>query len=151
VVCEFEATTNYWLSPVEIATYDLSDIGATPTIITMENRSNVEDAKTGEFIYYPELQVQLVGNVTGFSFYNQSDGNRAFGFSGLTKGETIYVNNQKQQIISDISETTYRLSKMLYSKSFFYLVYGVNQINVVCTGGTGGIVVQSKMQFPLYM
>jgi phage-related protein len=151
VVCEFEATTGYWLSSIEIATYDLSDIGTTPTIITMENKSNVEDAKSGEFIYYPELEIQLVGNVTGFSFYNESNGNKAFGFSGLTKGETIYINNQKQQIVSDISETTYRLNKMLYSKSFFYLVYGVNQIKVICTGGTGGIIIQSKMQFPLYM
>jgi phage-related protein len=151
VTMSFEATTNYWLSPIEIATYDLSDIGTTPTIITMENRSNVEDARTGEFIYYPELEIQLVGNVTGFTLYNQSDGNRAFGFSGLTVGETIFINNQNKQIISDISETTYRLDKMLYSKNFFYLVYGENRINVVCTGGTGGVVIQSKMQFPLYM
>jgi phage-related protein len=151
VTMSFEATTNYWLSPIEIATYDLSDIGTTPTIITMENKSNVEDAKTGEFIYYPELQVQLVGNVTGFTLYNQSDGNRPFGFSGLTKGETVYINNQNKQIISSLGETTYRLSKMLYNKNFFYLVFGENRINVVCTGGTGGILLQSKCQFPIYM
>lgn len=151
ITMEFEATTGYWLSPVEVAIYDLSDIGSIPTIITMENRSNVEDAKSGEFIYYPELEISLVGNVTGFSMYNQSIGNRGFGFSGLTVGETIYVNNQNKQIISSLDETTYRLSKMLFNKNFFYLVYGENRISINCSGGTGGIILQSRSQYPIYM
>jgi phage-related protein len=154
ITMDFEATTPYWLSPIEIATYDLSDIGTTPTIITMENRSNVEDAKTGEFIYYPEIQVTLVGNTNGFVFYNLSNANSPFGFSELTKGETIYVNNQRKQIISNISPTTYRLSNMLFDKRWFSLIYGLNRISVVCTGGsnnTDGIVITTKCQFPIYM
>ncbi|MDD4779015.1 MAG: phage tail family protein [Tissierellia bacterium] len=148
--CHLRNSAPYAFSEIMINTFDLSDISTTPTLITMENKSNVTN-QHGEYKYYPELEILLVGNVTGFSFYNLSDGNRGFGFSGLTKGETIYINNQKQQIISDIGETTYRLSKMLFSKNFFYLIYGENRISINCSGGTGGIILQSKCQFPIYM
>jgi phage-related protein len=145
---EFVASSPYWFSMPEISTYDLSDIGSTPTTITMENRSNVPNVY-GEYCYYPEVWVDLKSTCTGFSFTNLSNGGLQHGFSGLTALESLYINNDKKQIISSISETTYRLNKMLYSYQWFKLIYGVNQIQV--TLNSGGIVIQTRMQYPLYL
>ena len=118
-----------------LSNYDLSAITA-PTIISMDNLSNI--AK----YYYPEIEFTLKDTNTGIQLRNLSDGGRIFKFEGLTAGETIYINNERKSIISDIP-ATYRLSN--FNKGWFRLTYGKNNIEV-----TGKCMLQTRMKFPIF-
>lgn len=117
---EFECDSPYCYSALSVQEFDLSSI-TEPTTIQIQNLSNVDD------YYMPELEFTLAGAETSFKLVNIQDGGRVFEFTGLDEGETVYINNERKQIISDSGN--YRYDK-LSEKSFFSLVYGVN--NIVC-------------------
>lgn len=50
---------------------------------------------------YPEVEFTLTGVSTGITIINNTD-SRTFAFSGLNTNETVYVNNQRQEIISSL-------------------------------------------------
>jgi hypothetical protein len=131
-----------WSLP-QILTFDCT--AATPTsavTIEIENKSNVPDPN-GDYCYYPEIWIDLLGSSTGVTLRNNSDGGRLFSFTGLSVVESLYINNQKKQIES--STTLYRLTN-LTDKTWFRLVYGKNQIQVL-----NSCMLQFKCQYPLYM
>jgi len=75
--------------------------------------------------YYPEIEIELKSTTTAITLTNITTG-LAFTFTGLTAGETLYINNEKKQIIS--STSSYRLDK--FNKNWFYLEYGENEIEL---------------------
>lgn len=122
-----------WTIPT-VDIYDLSGItSSTPLQIT--NFSNVLD------YYYPEVEFELQSTNTGVSLINNSDGGREFKFTGLTVGESVYIDNQKRVIVSDVSSN--RFDK--FNKNFFRLKKGVNHISV-----TGKCILKIKMTFPVF-
>lgn len=123
-------------SPTYVEYYDLSN-NSSKTIITMENNSNVLR------YYYPEIEFKLEGSSIGVTLKNLSDGGREFKFTGLKQGETIYVDNERNTIITD-EINTYRISD--FNKNWLRLVYGKNQIEV-----TGQCRIQTRMKYPLYV
>lgn len=138
---EFEATTPYWLTEPEISTFDLSTITSHTTII-LQNKSNVMNPKYNDYIFEPEMWIDLKDNNTGISIVNISDGGRTFSFTGLSELEQLYINNDKKQIIS--STNNFRFSK--FNKNWFRLTYGENQLLV-----SGKCMLQFKCQFPVYI
>jgi len=133
---QFESNSDCAYSPTSIEEFDLTDNTASGTIINIYNKSNAPD-----MYYKPEIEVTLTGSATGFSFYNLNDNNREFTFTGLTSGETIYINTETEKILSAISETRYNDLK---NKSFFRMVYGLNRIKIL-----GTCIVKFRYRFPM--
>ena len=114
--------------------HDLSSvIGSTPLEIT--NLSNV-----GVPYYFPIIEFVLQDTETDFSIENTSDGGRTMTFTGLDVGESLYIDCQRKQIISNTSN--YRYDE--WNKIWFRLVKGVNNLNV-----TGKCIVTFRTQYPI--
>jgi hypothetical protein len=133
--------TNAWhsWSTIYNAIYDCSDnsLSAIPTITTSiapENKSNIKQW------YYPEIEIELQDTETGFSLINVTDSNSTITFSGLSVGETIYINNEMKRIISDTELNRYSE----HNGTWHRWKYGVNNITVV-----GKIILTTRAQFSL--
>lgn len=132
---EFRCNAPYAWSPISTQTYDFSNNVDIQTI-TLENNCNLND-----YIHYPEVEFQLVGDCTGITITNVTNGGKQTSFTGLNEGETIYIDNKKKIIKTD--ETgLYRYSK--FNKVWFCLVYGQNQIQVV-----GKCILRIRSRFPV--
>ena len=106
----------------------------------LEDCNLVFDNLEARIAAYPEVEFELIDTATGITLKNLTDGGREFVFSTLNTTETVYVNNQRKQIISDTN--LYRYSK--FNKNWFRLVYGINQIRV-----TGKCILKVRSQFPI--
>ena len=105
-------------------------------IIYMNNLSNVIDK------YKPELEFTLIGDATNITITNLTT-NKSLIFTGLSKGETIYVNNQTGKIISSLGTT--RLDKC--NRNWLSLDYGENKMLIVTN--LGGCKIKFITQFPM--
>jgi hypothetical protein len=132
---QIKMRTNAWhaWSPIYEQNFDLSS-NLTTTTIALTNQSNILT------YYYPEIEVELVGDSTGFSLKNNTNSGKTLTFSGLSALETVYINNEKKQIISDTD--LYRYDK--FNSVWLELLYGQNQIVV-----TGKCRIWVRSQFPL--
>lgn len=130
---KFKTDAPWAWSDEEESVFDLSAI-TVPTKISVENKSNVLK------YYEPEMEFTLVGS-TGVSFKNASNGGETLGFTGLQNGETVYVDNDKGDIVSNTG--LYRLSNC--NRKWLRLVQGLNEIEV-----TGKCIVAFRCKFPLY-
>ncbi|MBU3186660.1 phage tail family protein [Clostridium estertheticum] len=106
------------------------------SIMYMNNLSNVIDN------YKPELEFTLVGLATDITIKNLRN-NKSLIFTGLTPGETIYVNNGTAQIKSSLGIT--RLDKC--NREWMSLDYGENKIQI--TTNLGGCKISFTTQFPM--
>lgn len=131
----FRAKHPYFLSPIYIETFDLSDNDETRRI-QIDNKSNVLE------YYNPQIEFQLQGNSTGISLKNLSDGGRVFSYSGLNMNETVFTDNEHKKILSDTG--SYRYDN--FNGNWFRLVHGVNYIEV-----TGKCILQVKNEFPIFI
>lgn len=122
--------------PIETQYHDLR-VGGINTII-IENHSNV-----GKY-YYPEIEIQrfeAIGTTPVLTLTNLSDGGRVFEFAGLEYDETIYVHNERKQIITSVPNA-YRYSN--FNGNWLRLVQGQNSIEV-----SGACIIATRMQFPI--
>lgn len=133
--------TGFCFSPIEISNLDFSDL-TIPQTFTIYNKSNVMHPKYNDYIYFPQLNIDLKGSATSIVLYNQSDGNRKFEMTSLSTLESLEVNNDLRQITS--STGLDRIGN-LTNKLFFRLVYGVNIIQI-----TTPAVIQVICQYPIY-
>jgi phage-related protein len=78
---------------------------------------------------YPIIELKTTINNNSIRIINKSDNNRAFEFTGLQGGETLFVDNQKKIIRS--STGLNRLSN--FNKKFFRLHRGVNELQIIGT------------------
>jgi len=133
-VVDFECDAPHPWSASNVQTFDLSSISSATTI-QIQNLSNIDD------YYYPELEFQLKSTATAFKLVNNNDGGRIFEFTGLNALETVYINNETKQIISDSGN--YRYSA-LTDKRFFRLPYGTSNcvISYPC-------IITVRSQFPI--
>jgi len=115
---EFRCKHPYAFKPTVTEVYDYRV--TLPSSVVLTNNSNVFD------YYYPEVTFTLPSGVTSLTLTNVTDGNRATTFTGLNAGETIYMNNEKKQIISDTG--LYRLGT--FNMNWFRLLQGDNTITV---------------------
>lgn len=131
---QFKSKYPYALTLPETVEIDLSS-NTTSTTIKIENRCNAYK------YYYPEIEFTTVTPTTSVTFTNTSDSNRLTSFTGLTVGETVYVDNQKKQIISSLSNYLYDD----FNKNWLRLIQGDNKITVV-----GKCTLTFRMQFPVF-
>lgn len=129
----FECNAPYGFTLPQTNTYNLTTISS-PTTVTINNSSNIVK------YYYPEIEITLNG--TSISLKNKTINNEITSFTGLTSGETIYMNGEKQEILSSLSETTYRYSN--HNGIFLRLAQQNNAIEV-----TGKCTLKIKTQYPI--
>jgi phage-related protein len=132
---EFKCKYPYAFLPTSIQAFNLST-NTTTTNIQLGNFSNVND------YYYPEIEITLVDTATSVSLMNLSDGGRITALTGLSTGETIYINNSKKQLIS--STGLYKFDS--FNLNWLRLVTGQNTIQV-----TGKCIINVRCNFPVFM
>ena len=86
-------------------------------------------------------EIELKSTTTSFTLENVTTG-VSFGFVGLSVGETIYIDNEKKQIIS--STSNYRLGN--FNKNWMYLEYGDNEIQLLPYGAKA--IITFRTQYP---
>jgi hypothetical protein len=111
----------------QISDFDFSDL-ITPQTFEIFCKSNVMHSLYGRYIYFPKLLIDMKGSATSITFNNLSDGNKAFGFTGLTQGESLEIDNELKKIKS--STGLNRIGNMLTGHPWFYLSYGRNTISI---------------------
>lgn len=118
--------------------FDCSTNSGTPVFeIEAEHNNNKK--------YYPEIEIELKSTTTDITLTNLTTG-VVFSFTDLTEGETIYINNEKRQIISDIPDT-YRLDN--FNKNWMYFEYDENEIELSPAGARA--IIKIKTQYPQSM
>lgn len=132
VTITFKCNSPFGYTPIYNTHYDYRN--SKTNIIEIENLGNVER------YYYPEIQVKILDG-KDFKIINQSDGGNSFEFKNLNVGETIYINNNLKQIVTN-NPNTYRLSN--FNKKWFRLVKGKNVIRI-----DGAIIADFRMSFPV--
>ena len=131
---DFRANSPYWYSSTYSDSFDLTE-NITSTIIEIYNRSNAVE------IYYPEIEFKITEG-TDVKFKNLNNAGVESAFTGLTLNETIYMNNTRHQIKSDLDIP--RLSN--FNKNWLGLTYGKNRIEV-----TGKCELEVRSKYPLYL
>lgn len=121
----------YAYSPFFTKTIDLSD---------NEGKVNIELTNGGDVKLYPEIWINKIGN-GDFSIINLTNGDKKFSFKDLYNNETIYVNNERKYIESDVVNE-YRFSN--FNNTYLELVRGVNVLEI-----TGKAKVNFRYQFKL--
>lgn len=142
ITLDFQATTPYWLTDIEISTYDCSSASSlSPITIEIYNKSNVQNAY-GEYYYYPKINIDLLNDETSIFIYNESDGNRLFKFENLEENECLFIDNDLKYIKADSG--AYVLSK--FNKNWFRMPYGksILKIHNKCN-------IQFTCQYPIYI
>jgi len=94
---------------------------------------------------YTKPIIQFILNTIGNSFKltNLSDTTQgSFEFTALSPSETITVNNDLETIVS--STGLYRISK--FNKNWFYLIPGLNNLNIQSGIGTFSMTVQDAVK-----
>lgn len=129
----FRCNSSTAWSPLNTEYRDLTNITA-PTIIVLENKSNIEK------FYYPELTIRSIDGGT-ILIRNMTDEGRIFNFDNLSPNETLYVNNKMRQIETD-RPSVYRLKD--FNRGWLRLVQGVNQLEV-----SGRCEIKATMRFPM--
>lgn len=115
---------------------DLSTNSTTGFMHSLDNPSNIRKP------YFPEFEVELVSGETSFSIENLSNGS-IMEMTGLTSGETVYINGQDKIIISSLDEN--RVPN-LSDLEFLYLSYGKNNLLI-----KGDIILKIRSQYPIIL
>lgn len=106
-------------------------ITITKTYVAPANESwNFYNSSDDNDYLYPIIVFTTSGIGNSFSLTNTSDSNRIFSFTGISAGETITVDCNKQTIVS----STGLLRMPTFNKKFFRLIPGMNTITI-----SGGI------------
>lgn len=134
----------YGFALENIQTFDCTEATSlSPIIFEIFNKSNVQNAY-GKYEYCPYLLIDMKGTDTSIELKNLSNSGYIFGFDGLTISESLEIDNEMKQIISNTNQP--RLSKMKNNHAWFYLLYGRNLIS--CNASA---IIQMKCRFPVYI
>lgn len=107
----------YAYSPTYISPeYDLSNNTIEGTLIQFINDGDTE--------LYPEISI-IKNGVGDIEFYNQTNGNKYFKLTNIDDNEEIYLNCEKEIIISSLPNI-YRYDN--FSGEFLKIIYGINNI-----------------------
>lgn len=130
----FRCNSPYAYTPAYVYTYDFASSGGID-IIDVENLTNVEQ------YYYPEIEITMIGS-NSMTIENLSDCGEIFALNGLDIGETIYINNESEQIETSLGATVYRLGN--FNKGWLKLVQGINRLRI-----TGDVSLVIRCIYPI--
>ncbi|MNC28389.1 Phage tail protein [compost metagenome] len=88
----------------------------------------------------PEIWITKIGN-GDFSIQNTSNNNETFTFMGLVNGETVYVNNERQDIQTSLA-VTYRYKD--FNDNYLDFPPGQNVLRI-----NGNATIRFRYQFPM--
>lgn len=94
----------------------------------------------GDYDCNPEIWIKKVGD-GDVSIYNLTDANREFKFTGLKNNEMIYINNETEEIVTDVPNT-YRYDN--FNDNYLRLKYGLNRLMIF-----GNCILRFRYQFRL--
>jgi len=94
--------------------------------IVNETFTFYNDSADADYLY-PSIVFTTSGTGTGLSIINNTDNSREFAFAGISAGETVTIDNDKQIISS--STGLLRMSK--FNKKFFRLLPKSNSLTMV--------------------
>lgn len=103
--------------------------------------AKIEISNHGDTLCYPEISITKVGD-GDISIHNLSN-NKQFELMNLTNGEEVYVNNEREEIITSI-DNAYRYDDMV--GDFLCLSIGRNTIRI-----NGDLKIQFKYQYKTYI
>ena len=130
----FQATTPYWMSPMEILTFNLPANGSFNVI----NGRNIQD-KHGNFDVYPRIVIRnIIVSNPNFILNNISSG-KAVGFNGVLANDNIFMHHR---IVNA------RLDQRIFhkwNKMPFYITEGNNVLNV-----NNSCVIDIHLQYPIF-
>jgi hypothetical protein len=126
VSLKLENFSGFAVSTLNVITKDFSNLTTTQTF-EIDAKFNVMHPKYKEYYYFPKILIDMKGSATSITFSNISDGGRTFGFTGLTTGESLEIENEIKQIES--STGNYRINNLV-NHQWFRLVRGKNLISV---------------------
>lgn len=122
----------YTYSPIYQRTFDLSTI-TSPSVIELPNK--------GDEVLKPELWIEKIG-IGDISIKNLSDGGREFLIRNLSDTETVYFDNERRHIETDLP-LTYRFDD--FNGNYLELpTYSISRLQV-----TGACILSFKYQFKL--
>lgn len=96
-------------------------------VYSCSGTTNIQLENAGDVDLFPEISI-LKSGAGDIQIYNQTNGNELFEFTGLSDNEDLYIDNEKEVIVTDIIGT-YRYSN--FNDNYLKLVYGVNNLQVV--------------------
>jgi len=115
---------------------------STPTFTINGTGSFSIDCECNAFEhYFPEVEITVSTTPTTVTFTNTTDSNRFTSIGGLTVGEVVYLNNNKKQMISSLSNYLYDD----FNKNWIRLLYGTNTFDVV-----GRCTITFRVQYPVF-
>ena len=129
-----QATTPYWMSPMEILTFNMAANGS----FSVVNGRNIQD-KYGNYDVYPRIVIRnIVVSNPNFILNNISSG-KAVGFNGVITNDNISMHHR---IVNA------RLDQRIFhkwNKMPFYLIESLNTLNVnnACT-------IDIHLQYPIF-
>lgn len=133
ITIKFRCNSPYSYSPLyETEVYDYSTNTVSGTVLYYDN--------LGDTKLKPELWVQILEAGGSFKIVNNSNNGAIFELTSLALNETIYIDNENENIETDIPNT-YRYDNMT-GYNFFELVEGKNQLVIY-----GKVKVQFRHQF----
>jgi phage-related protein len=128
---EMRCDSPYSYSPTYVSNlydYSANVVGGTSLVFTND----------GDVTCQPELWITKVGN-GDVSITNNTNGGSEFKFTGLLNTETVYVDCDNEQIVTDLSNA-YRYDN--FNDNYLELVRGVNNLVVI-----GNCKVQFRYRF----
>ena len=130
----FHATTPYWLSPMEVLTFDL----ATARTFQVINRRNIQD-RHGNYDVYPRIVIRNMAAAANFALANSSPRGGVVTFRNVTANERIEMHHRivRAQNNQGIFHS--------WNRQPFYLVENVNNFTV-----TSACAIDVHLQYPVF-
>lgn len=112
---------------VSNSSYSYSPVYLSPPIVVNDtvNGLEYEFINNGDSTIMPEIWIKNNGN-SNVKIHNLSNGVK-FEFAGIALSETIYIDNEKEDIVSDLP-LTYRYDN--FNGEYLELIRGVNRLKI---------------------
>lgn len=133
----------YGFAIPKVITRDFSTLTIPETFI-IYSKFNVMHSKYNQYLYFPKMSIDMKGNATSITLTNISYGGNVFGFTGLTVGESLFIDNDSEEIISSTGNP--RINKMINNFEWFALTAGKNIITI-----SSPALLQILVQYPIYV
>jgi len=131
----FQATTPYWLTPLEVLTFNLTS-GGTQSF-SVFNRRNIQD-KHGNYDVYPKLIIRNMAATNNFILSNTTSGKQV-AFTNIPSNERIDMHHRivNAQISPHIFHN--------WNKQPFYLTENQNNLSV-----SSNCILEIHVQYPTF-
>lgn len=99
-------------------------------IYNCSGNTNIFLENNGDLSVFPEISLLKSGN-GDFEIINTTNNNQSFKFTDLSDNEDLYIDNEKEIIVTD-KVSIYRYND--FNNNFLELVYGINNLQVIGNG-----------------